>query len=124
MGFKVLVVDDAPFIREAIREICLSEGHSVIGEAENGNQAVELAVKLRPEVIIMDLVMPQMSGLEAAKEILKKIPGQPIIACSTLDQNEMIMKAIEAGCVHYVVKPFQRKDLAKALAGVHKEKNI
>lgn len=116
MGIKVLVVDDAPFIREVLCDICRSEGHTVVGEADNGKLAVELALSLKPDIVLMDLVMPIKSGIEATKEILKVNPDQKIIACSTLDQNTMIMKAIEAGCIHYIVKPFQKADVVRALS--------
>lgn len=109
------MVDDAPFIREVLCEICRADGHDVVGEATNGAEAVDMALSKNPDVILMDLVMPVKSGIEATKEILKERPDIRIIACSTLDQNTMIMLAIEAGCSHYIVKPFQKADVLRAI---------
>jgi len=115
MGVKVLVVDDAPFIREVLLQILGSAGFEVVGEAEDGRSAITMAEKTNPDVILMDLVMPHLSGIEATKEILKSRPDQKIIACSTMDQDTLVMKAIDAGCMHYVVKPFKKEELIKVI---------
>lgn len=115
MGIKVLVVDDAPFIREVVRFALTASGYEVVGEASDGQAAVEMALQTQPDIILMDLVMPKMSGLEATKEILNHQPDQRIIAFTTIDQNAMVMKAIEAGCIHYITKPFQKKELLQAI---------
>jgi two-component system, chemotaxis family, chemotaxis protein CheY len=115
MGIKVLVVDDAPFIREVVRQILTAAGFEIVGEAEDGEAAVTLAHSTQPDLILMDLVMPKLSGIEATKEILKKNPNQKIIACSTLDQDTMVMRAIDAGCIHYITKPFKKEELVEVL---------
>lgn len=115
MATKVLVVDDAPFIREVVRQVLTSSGFEIIGEAGDGVEAVSMADALKPDLILMDLVMPQMSGIEATKEILKANPSQKIIAFSTLDQHTMVMRAIDAGCIHYITKPFKRDELIDAI---------
>ncbi|HAG91095.1 MAG TPA: hypothetical protein DCL41_04450 [Bdellovibrionales bacterium] len=111
MGVKVLVADDAPFIREVLQQILTENGFQVVGEAEDGKSAIRLAQETDPDLILMDLVMPHMSGIEATKEILKIRPHQKIIACSTMDQESLMMAAIDAGCMHYVVKPFKKEEL-------------
>lgn len=115
MAIKVLIADDAPFIREVLRQLLEDQGFEVVGEAENGKQAVDLTKSLRPDVVIMDLVMPEKSGLEASQEIAA-IKGAPkIIACSTIDDESMVMKAINSGCSDYVYKPFQADQLVSKI---------
>lgn len=115
MGIKVLVVDDAPFIREVMRQILLGAGFDIVGEAADGGAAVKLAAETDPDVILMDLVMPVMSGIEATREIMKNRPDQKVIACSTLDQDTLVMRAIDAGCIHYIVKPFKKEELIEVI---------
>ncbi|CAM5999561.1 unnamed protein product [Sphagnum balticum] len=118
---NVLIVDDAPFIRDVLRLILQKGGHSVVGEAEDGIQAVELAVKLKPDLIIMDIVMPLKSGVQATKEILEVLPTIKIIACSTIDQDMMLMKIMEAGAREYIKKPFSAPDVIKIIESVGAE---
>jgi two-component system, chemotaxis family, chemotaxis protein CheY len=115
MGLNVLIVDDAPFIRDILRQILTKSGHVVVGEAEDGEQAVRLALELKPQIVIMDIVMPRKSGVEAIKEIVSLIPEIKIMACSTVDQEIMLMKAMEAGAHDFIHKPFHAKDLAKRI---------
>ncbi|MGE0762776.1 MAG: response regulator [Bdellovibrionales bacterium] len=115
MAIKLVIVDDAPFIREVVRHIVHDNGIDVIGEAQDGQEAVELIARLKPHVVLMDLVMPRKSGIDATKEILEVNPGIKVIACSTLDQESMVMKALDAGCCHYVVKPFKKEELIKTI---------
>ena len=111
MAIKLVIVDDAPFIREVVRHIVDSSGIEVIGEAQDGQEAIELVLSLRPDVVLMDLVMPRKSGIDATKEIIAAHPEIKVIACSTLDQESMVMKALDAGCCHYVTKPFKKEEL-------------
>lgn len=115
MAIKVLVVDDAPFIREVVNQILTSAGMTIVGEATDGDDAISLASELQPDIILMDLVMPTKSGIEATKEIIKNNPQQKIIACSTLDQETLVMRAIDAGCIHYITKPFKKENLLKVI---------
>ena len=115
MAIKLIIVDDAPFIREIIRNAIESENFRVVGEAVNGEEAVSLVLRLRPDVIIMDLVMPEMNGLEAVEKIIDEWPEAKIIACSTLDQEDMVNKALDAGCCNYLTKPFEKPELIKAI---------
>lgn len=113
MNIRLVVVDDAPFIREVLKNIFASSEIDVVGEAANGLEAVEVVSRLQPQVVLMDIVMPEKSGIEATQEILKKNPGIRIIACSTVDQNTMVLRALDAGCCDYIVKPFKSEDVLK-----------
>lgn len=112
---RIAIVDDAPFIREILRNIAITQGWEVVGEAENGQDAVQLALKMHPQLILMDLVMPEVNGLEAAKKILAVLPQTKIIACSTVDQENILLRAIENGCCSYVTKPFKKEEVIKAV---------
>jgi two-component system, chemotaxis family, chemotaxis protein CheY len=121
MAIKLVIVDDAPFIREVVRHIVNATGIEVVGEAQDGVEAVEIVRSTRPTVVLMDLVMPRKSGIDATREILAESPEVRVVACSTLDQESMVMKALDAGCCNYVVKPFKKDELVKiikAAAGV------
>lgn len=115
MSIKLVIVDDAPFIREVLRHIFDGSNVEVVGEAHDGEEAIEVARIYRPDVILMDIVMPRKSGIDATVEILKDFPNIKIIACSTVDQNSMVMRALEAGCCNYIVKPFKAEDVLKAV---------
>ncbi len=115
MSIRLVIVDDAPFIREVIRNLAVENGIEVVGEAQNGLDAVEVVKKTNPEVVIMDVVMPGKNGIEATKEILTIYPETRIIACSTLEQSSMILNAIQAGCCDFVRKPFKKEDLLTSI---------
>ena len=119
MSIKLVIVDDAPFIREVLKHIFASTEIIVVGEAQDGEEAVSLVCKVKPDVILMDIVMPKKSGIEATAEILKVMPDTRIVACSTNDQNSMVMKALEAGCCNYLVKPFKAEDVLKAVRAAY-----
>lgn len=114
---NVVLADDAPFIRDILRQIFTRAGHEVVGEAENGEQAVKIVREKKPDVVIMDIVMPLKSGVQATKEIKAFAPDLPVIACSTLDQENMLMKVMEAGAVEFINKPF---DVKRVLETVEK----
>jgi two-component system chemotaxis response regulator CheY len=115
MGIKLVIVDDAPFIREVLRHIFHGSEVNVVGEARDGHEAVEIVKETQPDVVLMDIVMPRKSGIEATMEILKDLPATRIIACSTVDQNSMVLKALDAGCCNYLVKPFKAEDVKSAV---------
>jgi len=122
MLHRVLIVDDAAFVREVLAQILLKHGFEVCGEAQNGAEAVEMAVSKKPDLILMDIVMPLKSGIQAAEEILKINSSMPIIACSTEGSETMVAKAIGAGCVDFVVKPFQIENLIATIKKVLNKK--
>lgn len=112
---RMIVADDAPFIREIVRHLCEKNGIDLIGEAVDGAEAIRLALELKPDLILMDIIMPKKSGIEASKEILAKMPNIKIIAFSTADQETMVMRALESGCCSFCVKPFKADELLAAI---------
>ena len=115
MEIKLVIVDDAPFIRDVLRHIFTNTEIQVVGEAQDGEQALAVVKQTRPHVVLMDIVMPKMSGIEATQEILKSDPNVRIVACSTVDQSGMVLRAIDAGCCNFIVKPFTSEDVLKAV---------
>jgi two-component system chemotaxis response regulator CheY len=113
---KLLIVDDAPFMRALIKDVVHAAGHEVVGEAEDGAEAVERFKALRPDVVTMDLVMPKVSGLEALKAILKEDPHARIIVISALDQKQELKAAIAAGAFDFIVKPFDAERVVSAIS--------
>lgn len=118
MGLKLVIVDDAPFIREAVRQLLEGTEIAVVGEAADGAAAVHTVLKTKPDVVLMDLVLPLKNGIDATKEILAQLPSARIVACSTESQESLIMRAIDAGCKHYLSKPFQRDELLNTIRKV------
>ncbi|MBS3977622.1 MAG: response regulator [Syntrophomonadaceae bacterium] len=115
MGKRVLIVDDAAFMRMMIRDILLKNGYQVVGEAENGLKAISLFQELRPDVVTMDITMPEMDGITAVKEIKRMDPAARVIMCSAMGQQMMVMEAIQSGARDFVVKPFQQERVLQAL---------
>lgn len=103
---RILIVDDAKFIRLTLTNILEKENHQVIGEAENGEEAVQLYEKLNPDLVFMDITMPVMNGVEATKKIINQDPNAVIIMCSAMGQHKVVVSAIEAGAKDFIVKPF------------------
>jgi two-component system, chemotaxis family, chemotaxis protein CheY len=121
---RVLIVDDAAFVREVLTQILQKHGFEVCGEAQNGAEAVEMAISKKPDLILMDIVMPIKSGIQATEEILKINSSMPIIACSTEGSEAMVSKAIAAGCVDFVVKPFQIENLIATIKNALKKSEL
>lgn len=115
MGKKVLVVDDAAFMRMMIKDILVKSGYEVVGEATNGAVAVELFKELAPDVVTMDITMPEMDGIAAVKAILDIDASARVIMCSAMGQQMMVMEAIQAGAKDFIVKPFQQDRVTQAL---------
>ena len=115
MAKGILIVDDASFMRMMIKDILTKNGFEVIGEAENGAKAVEKYKELNPELVIMDITMPEMDGIQAVKEI-KKINGEArVVMCSAMGQQAMVIEAIQAGAKDFIVKPFQADRVVEAV---------
>ena len=106
MPFTVLVVDDASFMRSMIRDIFARGPFVVAAEAENGEEAVRLYQEVHPHLTTMDIVMPQMDGITALREIMRLDPAAKVVMCSALGQEALIAEAIEAGACDFIVKPF------------------
>lgn len=118
MGKRILVVDDAAFMRMMIRNILTKSGYDVVGEAENGAAAVALYQELRPDVVTMDITMPEMDGIEGVRRIRQIDPNANIIMVSAMGQQAMVMEAIQAGAKDFIVKPFQQERILQAIERV------
>ncbi|MCL1829565.1 MAG: response regulator [Oscillospiraceae bacterium] len=112
---RVLIVDDASFMRISIKNMLTKNGHEVIGEAENGKVGVEKFKELSPDIVTMDITMPEMSGLEALKEIVKIDPGAKVLMVSAMGQEAMVRDAIMSGAKGFIVKPFKEEGIIAAV---------
>ncbi len=104
---RVLIADDASFMRQMIREIIEAEGHEVVGEASDGEEVVEEYKRLHPDVTTMDIVMPRRSGIDAVKGIIELDAGACVVMCSALGQETLVQEAMAAGARDFIVKPFK-----------------
>ncbi|WP_028551687.1 response regulator [Paenibacillus sp. UNC451MF] len=114
----VMVVDDTAFMRMVMRGILEDMGMSVVAEARNGREAVELYDKVKPDLVTMDITMPEMDGIEALKEIKGRHPKAKIIMCSAMGQRDMVLEAIRSGAADFVVKPIQRDRIEEAVGKI------
>ena len=112
---RVLVVDDAAFMRKMVSDALTKGGHEVVGEASNGAEAVDRFQELRPEVTTLDITMPEKDGISALKEILAFDPSARVIMCSALGQESKVLESIKAGAKDFVVKPFQADRVLEAV---------
>jgi two-component system chemotaxis response regulator CheY len=112
---RILIVDDAAFMRMMIKDILTKHGYEVVGEAENGTKAVQIYKELKPDLVTMDITMPEMDGIQAVREIKKIDSSAKIIMCSAMGQQMMVMEAIQAGARDFVVKPFQQERVIQAV---------
>jgi len=118
VGHRVLVCDDAIFMRTMISDILSGAGYEVVGEAETGLQAIERYRELKPDLVTMDIVMPDMGGIDAVREIVKNDPNAKILMCSAMGQQALVVEAIQAGAKDFVVKPFQPSRVLEAVQRV------
>jgi two-component system chemotaxis response regulator CheY len=115
MAVNVLIVDDLAFIKIVLRDILEKSGFRVVGEASNGAQAITMYQDTRPDVVLMDITMPDMDGLTALKKIREIDPAARVIICSALGQQRLIVQAIQLGAKDFIVKPFQPPRVVSAL---------
>ncbi len=118
MAHRVLICDDAIFMRTMIADILTGAGYEVVGEAESGLQAVERYKALLPDIVTMDIVMPDMGGIDAVKAITSAHPDAKILMCSAMGQQALVVEAIQAGAKDFVVKPFQPARVLEAVQRV------
>jgi len=111
----IMIVDDAAFMRMMIKDILTKNGYQVAGEAENGAVAVENYSTIKPDLVIMDITMPEMDGIEALRKIKSIDPSAKVIMCSAMGQQAMVIDAIQAGARDFVVKPFQPDRVIEAV---------
>ena len=112
---RVLVVDDAAFMRKVVSDALTSGGHEVVGEAGNGNEAVQRYQELHPELTTLDITMPEKDGLQALSEIMSIDPSAKVIMCSALGQEGKVLEAVKLGAKDFVVKPFQPPRVLEAV---------
>ena len=115
MGFSVLIVDDAAFMRMMLRDILSKNGFEIVGEAENGKIAVQMYEELKPDVVTMDITMREMDGIAAVKEIKTTYPDAKVVMVSAMGQQAMVIEAIRSGAADFIVKPFQPDRVLEAL---------
>ncbi|KOO46603.1 response regulator [Priestia koreensis] len=115
MSKRILVVDDAAFMRMMIKDILTKNGYEVVAEAADGAQAIEKYQEHNPDLVTMDITMPEMDGITALKEIKKMNPNAKIIMCSAMGQQAMVIDAIQAGAKDFIVKPFQADRVLEAI---------
>ena len=118
MAHRVLVCDDAIFMRTMISDILTSAGYEGVGEAEPGVQAIERYKALKPDLVTMDIVTPEIGGIDAVRDIYKGDPTVKILMCSAMGQQALVVEAIQAGAKDFVVKPFQPSRVLEAVQRV------
>ena len=120
MGKTVLIVDDAAFMRMMIKDILTKGGYEIVGEAENGAVAIKKYRELYPELVIMDITMPESSGITALKEIRAFDPEAKVIICSAMGQKKLISEAMQAGAIDFIIKPFEDFQVLEAARRIFK----
>ncbi|OQY10758.1 MAG: two-component system response regulator [Fusobacteriia bacterium 4572_132] len=118
MGKKVLIVDDAAFMRMMVKNILSKAGYEIVGEAENGADGVNKYKELSPDLVTMDITMPEKDGITAVKEIMALDPSAKVVMCSAMGQQAMVIDAIQAGAKDFIVKPFQPDRVIEAISKV------
>ena len=118
MAKNILICDDAAFMRMMIKDILTKNGYNVAGEAENGAKAEEKYNELKPDLVLMDITMPEMDGIQALKNIKASDAGAQVIMCSAMGQQAMVIEAIQAGAKDFIVKPFQADRVLEAVKKV------
>ena len=118
MAKNILICDDAAFMRMMIKDILTKNGYNVAGEAENGLKAIEKYKEVSPDLVLMDITMPEMDGIQALKEIKKLDSSATVIMCSAMGQQAMVIESIQAGAKDFIVKPFQAERVIEAVKKV------
>lgn len=118
MAKNILICDDAAFMRMMIKDILTKNGYNVAAEAENGAKAVEKYAEVKPDLVLMDITMPEMDGIQALKKIKEADPGAMVIMCSAMGQQAMVIESIQAGARDFIVKPFQADRVLEAVKKV------
>ncbi|MBL4952917.1 response regulator [Neobacillus sp. OS1-32] len=115
---RVLIVDDAAFMRMMLKDILTKNGFEVVGEAVNGLDAIEKFTEVQPDIVTMDITMPEMDGITAVKKIRAINPQAKIIMCSAMGQQPMVLEAIQSGAKDFIVKPFQADRVIESISKV------
>lgn len=112
---KILITDDAAFMRMMLKDILTKGGYDVVGEAVNGNEAIEKYNEFKPDLVTMDITMPQCDGITALKQIMAADASAKIVMCSAMGQQAMVIESIQAGAKDFIVKPFQPQRVLEAV---------
>jgi two-component system, chemotaxis family, chemotaxis protein CheY len=115
---RILIVDDTLFMRTLLKNILFSGGHTIVGEAGDGEDAISRYKELKPELVTMDVVMPKLNGIEALKAIRSMDAGARVIMCTAVGQEQMVKLAIKSGAKGYIVKPFQAPKVLEEVKNV------
>ncbi len=115
MAGRILIVDDAPIIRLMLKDILIANGYEVVGEGGDGNEGVQKYKDLKPDVVTMDITMPEKDGIQALTEILALDEEAKVIVITAIDQRESLMEAIRAGATDYIIKPFETDRVLSAI---------
>ena len=118
MAKNILICDDAAFMRMMIKDILTKNGYNIAGEAENGVKAVEKYAEVKPDLVLMDITMPEMDGIEALKRIKAADPNASVIMCSAMGKQAMVIESIQSGAKDFIVKPFQADRVIEAVQKV------
>jgi two-component system chemotaxis response regulator CheY len=117
MKNRILIVDDSFYMRTMLKNMLTDAGYNVVGEAANGQQARELATQTRPDLITLDVILPDNTGLEVLKDIRQELPGVKIVMCSAVGQEVIVNEALESGASAYIVKPFSEDKVLEIVSG-------
>lgn len=115
MAKSILVCDDAAFMRMMIKDILTKGGYLIAGEAENGLKAIEKYKETKPDLVMMDITMPEMDGIQALKKIKEADPSATVIMCSAMGQQAMVIESIQSGAKDFIVKPFDKDRVLEAV---------
>ena len=123
MKAKILIADDSANMRSILKDLLLRNGFDVAGEAENGKEVLELYEKIKPDVVTLDIMMPEMSGIQALKEIKERFPESRIIMSASMGQQNLVVEAIRAGAADFFIKPVQAEKVVEAIEKALRHKN-
>jgi len=118
MAKSILICDDAAFMRMMIKDILLKNGYEIAGEAENGMKAVEKYKEVKPDLVMMDITMPEMDGIQALNKIKEVDPGAVVVMCSAMGQQAMVIESIQSGAKDFIVKTFDKDRVLEAVKKV------
>ena len=118
MAKRILLADDAAFMRLMLRNILEGAGYQVVGEAQNGREAIEKFRELKPDMVISDMVMPEKGGIDVIREVLAEFPDANVLICSAIGQQALVIEAIQAGAKDYLVKPFEQGNVIETVSKI------
>ncbi|MCQ1535958.1 response regulator [Methanosarcina sp. KYL-1] len=120
---RIMIVDDAEFMRMVIKDILLKHGHEVVAEAARGEEAIFKYLEVRPDIVLMDIIMPDMEGTETLQRLLNMDPEAKVVMCSSLGQQSVVTKSIKIGAQDFIVKPFEPSRILDVIARIADQNN-